>query len=381
MKVVVAVIAALVACRAPNRPAVPGDTAIGVTAVTIEPDAASTIAYKPMFGLLGVRARTLLLPQRPYNEFRLAEDRRRIASWLEGQGRFDVTVDAPRVTWDAARAHVAVAWPVHEGARYTIASVTLVGAPPAHAAGLRALAPFGPDAPVELEPYRLRRLEMATYLQDRGFGHARAYSRAFVDRAGKTVAWFYYVDPGPQTRVRSLAVEGNDQVPAADVLARAGFTVGAPFSTSAARRAELALLDTGAFISVNVVTDADIHRLPEYPDTGGVMTADQVAADGSLVPRTLPETLAVTVVVVEAPARRLRLEAGVEADPTRVDTFAGARVTLRNLFAPQHHLIVEGNLGYGHTFDDAGLANRLYGSALVQYLHPFTAIDVRVTGR
>ena len=377
----VAVALALVACRAPNRPAVPGDTAIGVTAVTIEPDAASVVTYKPLIGLLGVRAKTLLAPERPFNEYRLAEDRRRIASWLQGQGRFDVTVDAPRVTYDAARTHVAIAWPVHEGAPYTVASVTFVGAPAAQAAGLRAILSFGPGSEIELDPYRLLRLEMATYLQDRGFGHARAYSRVFVDRAAKTVAWFYYIDPGPQTRVGSLAVEGNERVPASDVLARAGFTVGAPFSTSAARRAELALLDTGAFISVNVITDADIHRLPEYPDTGGVMTADQVAADGSLVPRTLPETVAVKVVVVEAPARQLRLEAGVEADPTRVDAFAGARVTLRNLFGPQHHLILEGNLGYGHTFDDAGIANRLYGSALVQYLHPLTAIDVRLTGR
>ncbi|MEO7092668.1 MAG: BamA/TamA family outer membrane protein [Polyangiales bacterium] len=377
----VAVAVVLCGCRAPNRPAVPGDTTIGVTAVTIEPDAPSTLVYKPVINLLGVRAKTLLYPERPLNEYRLAEDRRRLAGWLQGQGRFEATVDAPRVTWNAARTHVAVAWPVHEGPRYTVASVTFVGAPPEHEAGLRAILMFGRGSAIDLEPYRLQRLEMATYLQDRGFGHARAYSRTFVDRTAKTVAWFFYVDPGPQTRVGSFAVQGNDQVPAADVLERTGFTVGAPFSTSAARRAELALLDTGAFVSVNVITDADIHRLPEYPDTGGIMTAAQVSADGTLVPRTLPETLAVKVVVVEAPARQLRLEAGVEADPTRIDAFAGARLTLRNLFAPQHHLILEGNVGYGHTFDDAGIANRLYGSALVQYLHPLTSVDVRLTGR
>jgi len=377
----VAVAIVLLGCRAPNRPAVPGDTAVGVTAVTIEPDAASAVVYKPLFALLGVRAKTLLAPERPFNEYRLAEDRRRIASWLQGQGRFEATVDPPRVTWDAARTHVAVAWTVHEGPRYTVASITVVGAPPEHAAGLRGILPFDVGAAIDLEPYRLLRLEMANYLQDRGFGHARAYSRVFVDKAAKTVAWFYYVDAGPQTRVGSLAVEGNDQVPAADVLARAGFAVGAPFSTAAAKRAELALLDTGAFVSVNVITDADIHRLPEYPDTGGVMTAEQVSADGTLVPRRLPETLAVKVVVVEAPARQVRIEAGIEIDPTRADAFAGARVTLRNLFAPQHHLILEGNVGYGHTFDDAGIANRLYGSALVQYLHPLDSIDVRLTGR
>ncbi len=379
----VAAALALFGCRVPNRPAVPGDTTIGITAVTFERDAGSALVYKPVKNLLGVRAKTLIYPERPFNEYRLAEDRRRLASWLQSQGRFDATVEAPRLTWDAAHTHVAVAWPVHEGPRYTIASVTFVGAPPEQAAELRAIVPFGPGSAIDLEPYRLLRLEMATRLQDRGFGHARVYSRAFVDRTAHTVAWFYYVDAGPKTRVGSLAVEGNDQVPAAAVLKRAGFAVGKSFSTADARRAELSLLDTGAFVSVNVITDADIHRLPEYPDTGGVMTADQVSADGTLVPRTLPETLAVKVVVVEAPGLKLRLEAGVEADPTRVDAFAGARITMTGglSWSPLAVSILEGNVGYGHTFDDAGIANRLYGSALVQHVFPLRAVDLRATGR
>lgn len=377
----------LFGCRAPNRPAVPGDTAVGVTAVSIEPDAASTLVYKPVKNLLGVRAKTLLYPERPFNEYRLAEDRRRLASWLQSQGHFDAAVDAPRVTWDPPRMHVTVAWPVHEGPRYTIASVTFVGAPPDQAAGLRAIVHFGPGSPIDLEPYRLLRLEMATYLQDRGFGHARVYSRVFVDRTTRTAAWFYYVDAGPQTRIGSLIVEGATRPIIAQVISRSGLGEGQPFSTAEARHAELALLDTGAFVSVNVITDADIHRLPEYPDTGGVMTAEQVAADGTLVPRPLPEKLAVKIVVVEAPGLRLRIEAGVEADPTRIDAFAGARITMLHApsvitrWAALGHTILEGNVGYGHTFDDAGIANHLYGSALAQTTVPLRALDLRLTTR
>jgi len=99
------------------------------------------------------------------------------------------------------------------------------------------------------------------------------------------------------------------------------------------------------------------------------------------VPRTLPDTVAVRVVVVEAPARQLRVEAGVEADPARVDTFAGTRITLRNLFAAEHHLVLEGNVGYGWLIDDHELAGGLYGSALARYVHPIGPADVRVTAR
>lgn len=368
-------------CRYPSYAPVPGATDIAVTRVTIASDTTPPLAYGTLIGTLGVRTKTLILPERRFNAFRLAEDRRRIAAYLQGQGRFDAIVDEPRLDWAADHTHVAVTWPVHEGAAYKVGSVTLVGAPPAHAAALRRLITFDAGAPIDLDPYRLLRLELAQYLQDRGYGHARGYSRLFVDRAAKTVAWFFYVDPGPLTRVGSILVEGNAHIPEATVRARAGLAVGDPFSTTAAHRAELALLDTGAFVSVSVVSDADIHRFPEFPDTGGLLAPTQVSADGALVPRTLPDALAIRIVVVEAPAVQLRAELGVEADPTRLDTYAGARATFRSLLGPQHHVIVEGNVGYGWTFDDATLAHGVYGSALVQYLHSLAAIDLRVTGR
>jgi hypothetical protein len=64
-----------------------------------------------------------------------------------------------------------------------------------------------------------------------------------------------------------------------------------------------------------------------------------------------------------------------------VDAFAGTRVVLRNLFGPEQHLVVEGNLGYGWLIDDHELAGGLYGSALARYVHPIGPVDVRVTAR
>ncbi|HEX4423018.1 MAG TPA: BamA/TamA family outer membrane protein [Kofleriaceae bacterium] len=368
-------------CRHPSYVEVPGDTAIGVSEVRIVPSATSNVAYQPLLDMLGLRARSLILPERTFNAFRLAEDRRRIASYLQEKGRFDAVVDEPRLAWAADHRSVAVTWPVTEGAAYTVGSVTLVGAPPDHAAALRRIITFDAGAPIDVDTYRLLRLELAQYLQDRGYGQARGYSRVFVDRATRTVAWFYYVDPGPLTRIGSIRVEGNARVPAAIIEARAGLAVGAGFSTRAAHRAELALLDTGAFASVAVVSDADIQRFPEYPDSGGVMAPSQIAPDGTLVPRAVPAALAVRIAVVEAPATQVRAELGVEADPTRLDTYAGARLTFRDLFGPLRHLIVEGNVGYGWTFDDAAIARGVYGSALVQYLQPVSSVELRLTGR
>ena len=373
-------------CHQPKFATVPGQTDLAVTAVAIEPREGAKLAvdYKPLFENLGLRAKSAIRPERTFNEFRLNEDRRRIEAYLHAAGRFDAQVDEPELKYSVDG--VAVTWRVFEGDAYQIGSVQLVGAPAEHEAMLRAMIPFGAGDAIDLETYRPLRRAMAEALQDRGYGHARGYSRAFVDRDAKTVAWFYYIDAGPQTRIGSLKVEGNNKVPAEVILERAGLAPGRDYSTAEKRRAELALLDTGAFASAVVLSDADVQSgPPEHPDTGGVLAPEQVDGEGKLVPRKLPDALAVRVIVVEAPARQFRAEVGLEADPTRIDAYVGARMMLRNLFAPQHHVVLEGNAGYALRVANADdPAKGMYGSALAQYLHPgFIArnLDVRVTTR
>ncbi|MEO8845712.1 MAG: BamA/TamA family outer membrane protein [Kofleriaceae bacterium] len=371
------------ACRGPNYPVVPGDTTAGVAKVTIAPRAGETLEldYAALRDNLGLRAKTAILPERGWNPFRLAEDRRRVEAFVMEHGRFEATVDEPQLAWNSEHTRVAVTWVVHEGPAYTIGSVQVLGAPPELADELRAMVTFKPGDRVDMPNYRPQRFKLADRLQEEGYGHARGYSRSFVDRRAKTVAWFFYLDPGPRTTIKSLAVEGNDHEPAAEVLDRAGLTAGHAFSLAENRRAELALLDTGAFASVNVTSDADVPHLPEWPELGGVIAPDQIAPDGTLVPRPLPSEVAVRVVVVEAPQRQLRGELGVEGDPTRVDAFAGTRAVLRNLFGPQHHLVLEGSVGYGWIVGDHHVAEGMYGSALVQYVHSLETTDLRVTAR
>ena len=380
------VVAAMVgACHRTPPPVVPGHTDIAIESVEIEPRAGEqlTVNVEPLFENLGLRAKTAVRPERGFNEFRLAEDRRRIAAYFQGYGRFDVEVDEPELTYSEGGKRVAVTWHVHEGVQYTISAVELVGAPPEQEAALRAMIPFKVGDALDIDTYRPLRRALAEKLQDEGYGHARGYSRTFVDQEKKTVAWFYYVDAGPKTHIGSVKVEGNSKVPAEAILERAGLAPGREYSTAEKRRAELALLDTGAFASAVVLSDADIQSgPPEHPDTGGVLAPEQVDGEGKLVPRKLPDTVAVRVIVVEAPSRQLRAELGLEADPTRVDAYAGVRVLLRNLLLPQHHVVLEGNVGYALRVANADdPAKGVYGSALAQWLHPMQRLDVRVTTR
>jgi outer membrane translocation and assembly module TamA len=381
------VVVSVGACTAPKFPTVPGQTEISVKGVSIQARTGEhlEVNYKELYEYLGLRKADPVRPERTFNEYRLVEDRRRVEAYLHEHGHFEAQVDEPELTYTDDHKAVSVIWRVHEGPAYKIGSVELLGAPAEHDAMLRAMIPFGPGAEVELEAYRPLRRALAERLQEEGYGHARGYSRVFVDKEAKTVAWFYYLDPGPRTHIGSIAVEGNSKVPAGVILERAGLSVTGTYSLAEKRRAELALLDTGAFASAIVLSDADIQTgPPEHPDTGGVLAPDQISGDGTIVPRKLESSLAVRVIVVEAPRRQLRAELGIEADPTRVDTYAGARLLLRNLFAPQHHLVVEGHAGYGVLIDEDQTADGVYGSALVQdhkpgWLHRL--LDLRVTGR
>ena len=371
---------ALLAACGPKPAPIPGGTAIEVSSVAIQArgGARLDVDYGPLYASLGLQA------DGRFNPFVLAEDGRRVASYLQNAGYFDAQVDAPELAYTPARDRVAVTWRVREGAAYTVASVQIVGAPRDQEAAVRTLIPFAAGDRVDLATYRGVRNQLAQRLRDAGHAHARGYSRTFVDRTAKTVAWFYYLDVGPKTRVRSVAVEGNHRVPADAIAARSGLRPGRGYSPAEKRRAELALVDSGSFVSATILSDADDAGPPEYPDRGGSMTAEQVDADGNFAPRTLSADLPLRVSVVEAPARQLRAELGLEADPSRVDAYAGARVTLRDLFAPLQHVVVEGRVGYGWLVEERDPVRGLYGDARVQYLIPgflHRDLDLRLGGR
>ena len=183
------------------------------------------------------------------------------------------------------------------------------------------------DTEVDVERYRLLRRDMADHLRREGFGHARVYSRGFVDHDRKLIHFFYYVDEGPKTKVKSLVVEGNVKVPAETIIERSGLEEGQPFSWNDRFDGEFYLLDSGAFASTFIRADVDTKfYVPGDADDGGEIKDEQIDENGDLIPRDLPEAVDVKIHVVEAPSQQLRVRAGVELDPTRIDTVLGSRL-------------------------------------------------------
>ena len=378
-------------CVRPTK--APGETDIAVSSVTIEGADGSDLPVETseLIPRLGMRAATLTGTNRYFSDFRVAEDRRRIEAFFQTFGYFDVVVDEPKLTFepqDEGEQTVAIAWVVHPGERYRIGKVELESPPPDYADKLSDMIPFeSGETEVDLEAFRKVRIDMADMLRREGFSHANVYSRAFVDRAKRVIHWYYYVDAGPLTRVGTLKVEGAVKVPPERVIERTGLAVGQPITLEQRERAEFDLLDTGAYNSTFIRANTDTKFIVPgtAPDSGGELRGEQISADGKLVPRKLPEALDVTVHVVEAPSEQIRVRAGVELDPKRIDTNLSSRLWFRNLFGPLHHLTVEGLIGYGWLWKETrDAAAGLYGEALLRTLHPGTIGrlgDLRMTAR
>ena len=377
----------LVACTHTRPEKLPGETDLKVVRVSIvSADGSDGVDFAPLLPRLGSRPGTALYTDRYYNPVRVAEDRRRVLTYLQSKGWFDARVDEPKVLVDEEGKRVELTIRYEKGPRFALASVTMQHAPPGTEGILDGRITARAGQAYDLETMRIARYDMAQDLQRQGYGHARVYIRTYVDRAAQVVSVVYFADPGPVTRIGTITIEGARKVAAEDVRARVGLEPGEPYTLSRKEKAELDLYDTGAFAQAVINTSADIETyFGDVPDTGGILEPERIADDGSLKPRALPETIDLVVHVDEAPRARLRLRGTLEADPSRGDATAGAEVQLRNAFGSQHHLTLRGRLGYGVLFgDDVDTPGGLYGDALARYTRPSLIgrlVDGRLTVR
>ena len=362
---------------AARQPKIPGESDIEVSKVEIEPEKGNgplKLDHEELFPRLGMRKGALTSIAGYYSVFREAEDKRRIQAFWQQYGYFDVEVSDADVVFKDAHTKAEITYRVKEGERYTIGDLRLVNTPQDEDEPLKKLAPLKTgDKEIDLELFRHGRIDMQEKLRRDGYGHANVYSRAYVDKHAKTIAWYYFVDAGPKTRIGSIAVDGNKRVPAADIIRRSGLHVGDPYQEDLRDRVVRDLLDSGSFAAAFVRVDTDTKFIVPgvQPDTGGELRDEQIDKDGNFVPRKLPEDVNVTIHVVEAPRFTIRIRASAELDPTRVDTGVGATLFFRDLFAPLHHLMVEGRIGYGWLFERP-LNDRpsgLYGEALIRSIH------------
>ncbi len=370
------------ACRPFVKPTLPGETDLEVSSVELVPatgEGELALDWAPLLQLLSVRPDIFIIAGQPWNPYRAAEDRRRIAMFWQNHGYFDVAVEMPEVKVDEAERTAAVTWRITEGPRYRLRKLAVEGAPAAHREAILAHVAQREGDPVDLTPWRIQRHAMADVLRKAGYMRAEVYHRMWLDRDAKTVDQTYYVDPGPKSVIGRIEVIGNQRIPAELIIARSGLKSGDPLDLTTHIKRELDLADSASFQNVRIDADTGTEFQTETasweswipPDTGGILRPGQVTDDGAYVPRELPAAVDVRLTVVEAPSTQVAIDAGVNLDPERIDPYAGARLVLRDVFGPFHHLTLQGNVGYGVRWrGDVDEPLGLYGNARAVWSHP-----------
>jgi len=380
---------ALTACSPFVKPTLPGQSDYDIAELHFPEGLA--LDHTLLRQTLAVRPDVFLIPGQPYNPWRQAEDRRRIAAFWKNYGYFDIVVDKAEVSLIAAEKKAIVRWNLSEGPRYTLRKVEVVDAPPAFKTALEAAVTFGPGTPVDLQKFRVVRHALADILRDAGHLRCEVYSRTFVDPETKSVDWSYFVDAGPKTEVGEVTTRGARKVSADALLERVGYQPGDPLDLATLRKRELDLMDTGAFAHARIHaatgTEFESGAVPYEswipPDTGGIIKPYQVDADGRLVPRTLSRAVDLRVEVVEAPSTQVQMRAAIGVDLERIDPVLSTRIIARNALGEQNHLIVEGDVGYGLRWrGDVDDPLGIHGGAKLQWSRPGTigrTGDMRLT--
>lgn len=347
----------------------PGETDTPVTAIEIVPAPGTpSVFLDELPTRLGGRKGTILLNERRYNPYRVAEDRRRVVTYLANLGYFDATAEEPQVTPDGDG--VKLRYVYTAGPRYPLVSLDVRGVPPDLSLDRYLITAPGGDYALEL--LRMARYPMAEHLQRAGYGHAKVYVRHYVDRARRELHVVYFADPGPATTIGSITIDGNHKTSEADIRRRLGLRTGERFDLARRIQAENDLRDTGSFTSVLIGTTCDIDQyLGEVPDTGGKIVDERIGPSGELLPRDLSSVVDLVVHVDEAPRVQVQVRGTVEADLTRLDSTASAQLRLRDTPGSMHHLTLRGRVGVGYQWtDDASDAVGVYGDALVRYDRP-----------
>jgi outer membrane protein assembly factor BamA len=375
--VIVTLLLALTGCSPFVKPTLPGETRYAIDEVVFAEGL--SLDPTPLKVLLSVRADAPLIAGQPYNPYRLAEDRRRIAAYWQNFGFFDVVVDKAEVSFHAETSKATVFWRVDEGERFSLNSVKIEGAPEAFARVLGQRVPFAEGDLIDVASFRVVRHDLADILRAAGHLRAEVYSRTYVDRTAKDVRWVFYVDAGPKSVVGRVTVKGNRSISEESLRARVGLSPGDPIDLPTLRKRELDLMDLGAFatarIKADVGTEFETGAVPWEswipPDTGGILKIEQIDDEGRLVPRKLAAEVDLEIEVVESPSTQGQFRVGTNIDLERVDPFVGTRLTLRNALGELHHLVLEGHVGYGQRWrGEVDEPLGLYGSGKIQWSRP-----------
>lgn len=251
--IALALIAALVGCTSvpEGRTSVDAIRVTGNSAVPASDikDKIATTATPRFAGL----ARGILYEYSVLDRFVLERDLERVERLYRARGYYEARAHAARIV-QTSQGHATVEIVVDEGPPVRIARVVLDGLPPAIEAATRQAVgeALKLGAPFEEAAFEAATKSIANALGDAGFAFAKVTRDASIDLHLHEAAISFVIAADQPATIGPIRITGLGDVPEAPVLRAFVLREGDPYSRSAIKSAQQALLDLGVFSAVEI---------------------------------------------------------------------------------------------------------------------------------
>ena len=197
-----------------------------------------------------------------YSKQKLQADLETLRSYYTNRGYLEFTVDSTQVSITPDKEDIYITVNITEGPRYTFSDVRLAGELLLPEDELRRLITVKPGDVYSREKLTQSAKAVSDRLGSDGYAFANVNAVPEVDRANRTAAFTFYIDPGRRVYIRRINISGNVRTRDEVIRRELRQLEGAWYDATRIDRSKVRVVRLNYFEDVNIETPA----VPGSPD-------------------------------------------------------------------------------------------------------------------
>ena len=224
-----------------------------------------------------------------YSKQKLSADLEVLRSFYQNRGYLEFNVDSTQVSITPDKEDIYITVNVTEGPRFTVSEVRLAGDLPVAGFELSRLVEIRPGDVFSRERLQASAKAISDRLGIEGYAFANVNAVPDIDRAKRTAAFTFYIDPGRRVYIRKINISGNVRTRDEVIRREMRQIEGAWYDAARIERSKVRIKRLGYFDDVNIETppvpgvtdEADIEVTVTERSTGQLLAGlGYSSADG-----------------------------------------------------------------------------------------------------
>ncbi len=224
-----------------------------------------------------------------YSKQKLSADLEVLRSFYQNRGYLEFNVDSTQVSITPDKEDIYITVNVTEGPRFTVSEVRLAGDLPVAGFELSRLVEIRPGDVFSRERLQASAKAISDRLGIEGYAFANVNAVPDIDRAKRTAAFTFYIDPGRRVYIRKINISGNVRTRDEVIRREMRQIEGAWYDAARIERSKVRIKRLGYFDDVNIETppvpgvtdEADVEVTVTERSTGQLLAGlGYSSADG-----------------------------------------------------------------------------------------------------